>query len=385
MAMRSFVSKWATDRNIPFHSVRFETVLYAEKHGVSTQMAARDLRYKWFEEIRADNGYDYIALAHNLNDSIETFLLNLTRGTGIAGLSGIKPLSGRLVRPMLPFTRMEINSYKDEYEVPFREDSSNAETKYTRNNIRHNIIPRLKEINPSFDQTLSATIGILTDIGEIFFEHVEKLRKKYLKSAGDGYRIKISDLNKLFGNKAVAFEFFRSFGINRSQMDDIISISGGEPGRMVITSEYRILADREYLIIEKADSNVINPIVVNDSSQLIYLPFIENIETSENHGGFVPPENNKGASFDVDKIRFPIIFRGWEKGDWFYPLGMKGKKKLSDFFIDNKLSISDKEKVRIMEVDGSIAWIVGHRIDERFRVTDQTRKILTLTLRVKSQ
>jgi tRNA(Ile)-lysidine synthase len=238
------VRKYAKDQNIPFYSIRFNTMDYAKNNGISIEMAARELRYSWFEKIRKEKGYDMIAVAHNLNDNIETLLLNLTRGTGIAGLTGMKISGNHIIRPLLFSTRRSIEEYCRSNNIFFREDKTNADIKFTRNKIRHKIIPVLKEINPSIEFTLNDTAERLSGINEIFSDFIEKLRKTLFKDRGNTIILNIRQLEPYLKNKAIIFELLRPFGITGSLLTDLQKIITGRTGGQIFTGTYRMIKNR---------------------------------------------------------------------------------------------------------------------------------------------
>jgi len=378
------VRKYAADHNIPFFTKKFETNVYAKKKRVSVQMAARELRYKWFEEIRNQFGFDAISVAHNLNDNIETLLINLIRGTGITGLTGMKPSVNRIIRPMLFATRNNIKEYCDLHNVQFREDRSNADTKYIRNKIRHLIIPLLKEINPAFESTLNETAERFTGINEVVNEYIDDLREKLSEQEDKFITFNVNSLKSHIKNKTVLFELFKPFGISNVQLNDLMKVIEGKTGGQIYTHTHRIIKNRREIIV--SDENI-----GDDTFHLI-----------KNLQGFrkVPGLSSAGyinitdsfeisvdpfiACLDSEKLSFPFIIRRWKAGDYFYPLGMKQKKKLSDYFIDNKYSSIDKENRLILESDGKIVWIIGDRIDNRFKITKSTKKALILKSAKKS-
>jgi len=372
------VKNMAAFHKIPFYSTRFETKKYSESKGISIQMAARELRYDWFEETRRKKRYDVIAVAHNLNDNIETLLINLTRGTGIAGLTGIKNSGNNIVRPLLFAPREMIREYQIKHRVKFREDRSNTQTKYTRNKIRHLVIPVLKEINPSIEATLNETCERLGATNDIVNYFTDKLRKSLLKEKDGNLAMNITRLKPLLRNNTLLYELFKPFGINGSLVSDLHNIAEGETGSHLFTGTYRFLKNRNEIIISVQAKTKDEYYKANSLAGLRKIPGIVSVSKIIPAPGFIIPSDRDTACLDFEKISFPIVLRKWLPGDFFYPLGMKKKKKLSDYFIDSKLSRLDKEKALILESGSKIAWIVGERIDDRFKVTDATRKILII-------
>jgi tRNA(Ile)-lysidine synthase len=374
------VAEFASEHNIPFFSIRFETKAYAMNKGISVQMAARELRYRWFEEIRNVNGYDSIAVAHNLTDNIETLMINLIRGTGIAGLTGMKPSANNIIRPLLFATRMEIIEYCSSQGITYREDKSNADTKYLRNKIRHQIIPLLREINPSIESTLSETAEILTGSYEIISDHIKLLREKVSEQKGETIAFNISLLDPHIHNRAVLFELFRPYGISDVSLNDLINIIKGKTGGQLFTGSYRIIKNRKELLVSVRKDDVTKKLI-NNPQDFAAVPAVESVRSVIITAGFTLPEGPPEVCIDSDKLSYPLVLRKWDTGDYFYPLGLNHKKKVSNYFIDNKYSRIDKDNALILESDGKIVCILGDRIDSRFSITATSRNALIIKTR----
>jgi tRNA(Ile)-lysidine synthase len=373
-----FVKEFASDHNIPFYSESFDTSSLAGEKNISIQMAARELRYRWFEEIRVKNSYDSVALAHNLNDNVETFLINLTRGTGIAGLTGMKPKHKFLIRPLLFASRQAIAEYRDHHNVPYREDRSNTETKYTRNRIRHIILPVFREINPSFDTAVSETAERLGEINGIVSGLISGIKKRVTKQRNDLIVFRIDELNSLSPKRTILFELFKSFGIGNGQLDDLFNLIDGKTGGQLFTPTHRLIKNRKEILVSQRNAGAEGYYEISDPEDFKKIPGFVSANLTKLSSGFNIPPSSNIACLDAGKIIFPLIVRKWMPGDSFYPLGMKQKKKLSDYFIDNKYSILDKENCQILESEGKIVWIAGDRIDNRFRITRSTKKVLII-------
>jgi tRNA(Ile)-lysidine synthase len=372
------VSKFAAENNIEFFTTRFDTNSYASKNGLSIQMAARELRYRWFEYIRKENEYDAIAVAHNLNDNIETLLINLIRGTGIAGLTGMKPSANNIIRPLLFATRREIVSYCEKNNINYREDKSNADTKYLRNRIRHQVIPLLREINPSIEGTLNDTAGIFSGINEVVSDYITLLRGN-ISDKGDGCTLfKASLLIPYINNKAVLFELFRPYGIGEVSGNDLINIIKGKTGSRLLTRSHLILKNREEIVVSPLSDKDYNMMIINNPRELKQISQVLSVKSVKVTDNFKIPCETSQAFLDEDKLVFPLTVRKWRQGDYFFPLGMKNKKKLSDYFTDNKFSLIDKDNSLLLESDGKIVCILGERIDDRFRITAKTKKALII-------
>jgi tRNA(Ile)-lysidine synthase len=372
------VKDFSDSNGIPFYTIRFRTKEYSVSKGISVQMAARELRYSWFEKIREENNYDFIAVAHNRNDNIETLLINLIRGTGITGLSGMKPAGIRIIRPILFASRHKIEEYCCENRILFREDKSNTETRYTRNKIRHLVLPLLKEINPSIEETLTETAGKLADIDEIVTDYINGLRLKLSVKRDDTTIFDIKKLSDLKAGKALIFELFGPYGITGATSGDLENILAGRTGKQVLTKTHRMVISRNELLVSPLESRKKDCYKINTPEDLLMVPGIVSARIIAIESGVKIPDSKYIASVDSDKIRFPLLIRQWESGDAFFPLGMKKKKKLSNYFIDRKYSLIDKEKALILESAGNIVWIIGERIDDRFKVSELTSRILQI-------
>ena len=372
------VSEFAAGCNKEFFTIRFDTKSYAGEKGISIQMAARELRYSWFEKIRSGNGYHSIAVAHNLNDNIETLMINLIRGTGIAGLTGMKPLSNHIIRPLLFATREEITNYCVRNGVIYREDRSNADTKYLRNKIRHQVIPLLKEMNPSIESTLNETAGILTGINEIVTDYVDALRKNVSEQNDNCIAFNISLLNPYLSNRALIFELFRPYGIGEVAMNDLMNIINGETGGQLFTGSHRIIRNRKELLVSAHDDVENKKLYLCSPEDLQKVGCIESVTTADITDDFVIPKETGVMCIDPGKLSYPLVLRRWNAGDFFFPLGLNHRKKLSDYFTDKKYSVFDKENAQILESDGQIVCILGDRIDNRFRITGSSLHALII-------
>jgi len=373
-----FVKDFSDKKGVPFYTTRFNTKEYSARNGISVQMAARELRYSWFEKIREENNYDFIAVAHNRTDNVETLLINLIRGTGITGLSGIKPASNRIIRPVLFASRNKIEEYAGQNKILFREDKSNSETKYTRNKIRHQVLPLLKEINPSVEQTLDETAVKLAGFDKIVTDYINGLRVQLSVKRDDAIIFNIEKLSEIKGNRALIYEIFSPYGITGATSGDLANILAGGTGKQVFTKTHRMVVNRNELLVSPLETKKKDCYKINNHEDLLMVPGIAAERIIENDSNFKIPDSKNIASVDFDKIRFPLLIRPWESGDAFFPFGMKKKKKLSNYFIDLKYSLVDKERALILESEGNIVWIIGERIDDRFKVSELTSRILQI-------
>lgn len=371
----------AEKHGIKGYYVRFNTEEEASKAGESIQMAARKLRYTWFNLLCNEKSYRYIAIAHNADDVAETFFLNLCRGTGLKGLTGIKAKTGRIVRPLLFATRNEITEYATANHISYREDSSNAKDKYARNRIRLNVVPELKKINPSFSQTMLENITRLQMVEDLITQEVNNFKQNSITYIEDEQRISIRKLGFNRNSKLLLYEYLSFYGFNSNQIDGIFhSIEEGTPGSRFFGREHILLRDREELILYPIRKETEGGFFqIHSDTQSLKIPIklqIENFECSTN---FIPEKNKNVAFLDFERLSFPLTLRKWRNGDEFYPLGMKGKKKLSDFFIDTKTPINEKEQQWILCSGNNIVWVVGKRIDDRYKVTLETQHILKIS------
>ncbi|HIE15560.1 MAG TPA: tRNA lysidine(34) synthetase TilS [Bacteroidales bacterium] len=347
---------------------------------LSIQEAARVLRYRWFENIRKENNYDLIAVGHNKNDIAETFLFNLLRGTGTDGLTGIKPLSGKIVRPLLFASREEIKYFAREAQLLFREDSSNRSEKYARNFIRHRILPSLQKVNIQAIDHIVAAAKKIDDTNQIALETIRNFANKIVIHHHDKISVSVKLLLKQ--KQPIPFLYFilKDFGFNPKELPKILEALN-YPGRQFHSSSHSLFTGRDFFYIYPKQNLVTKKSFrIETLKPEITEPINLAFSIIENTDNFVIKKNNRFASFDYDKIIFPLIIRKWKNGDSFYPLGMKKKKKLSDFFIDEKIPIPEKEAMWLLETDGAICWLIGKRIDDRFKVTPTTKRILQIEM-----
>jgi tRNA(Ile)-lysidine synthase len=375
---QQYVEALAAEMGVPCHIKSFETTAYAKQNRISIQMAARDLRYSWFEELAEKHGYENIAVGHNKNDIIETALLNLSRGTGIRGLMGIRPRHDKIIRPLLFASRQEILKYAGNHGLQWREDDSNNETKYHRNKIRHTIIPAFETINPAFMQNAVDTIGRLEQTGKLLDYTLALVKKEVWHELPDRTLINIEKLKEYPANGILLFELLREFGISQLSMDSVLGTLVSISGKQFHTRTHIITRDRLHLIITRKAVTVESEMLIETDTALLDYPIHLNIRTIEVSAGFKIPIEHNFATLDANRITYPLKLRNWKEGDRFYPLGLPGSKKVSDFLINNKIPLPDKQFVWILESGGKIVWIVNHRIDDRFKITDSTSKILLI-------
>lgn len=373
-----FVRSLSASLELPVYVRRFDVEETCRDKGISIQMAARELRYAWFESLLGEQHYDVVATAHNLNDSVETVLLNLSRGTGIKGLTGIPTRNEKVIRPLLFATRPEIMEYASEHRLSYREDSSNIQTKYSRNKIRHDVIPVMEMINPAFIETMNQNMTRMKETLAIFRDAVDRTREILFEEADDRIRISIRALKELSPVHTWLYELFSPFGFTRAQCEGMGKIMDAEPGRRSISTTHQLYKDRDYLMLVGSHRKSFDRYYLDSPEHVSHLPFPMDVEVLDREKLKEIPDDNRIACLDYDRIQFPLTIRHWYHGDYFYPLGMEQMKKLSDFFVDQKVPVPVKEQIWVLASGKKIVWIMGYRIDDRFKITGDTRTVLLL-------
>jgi tRNA(Ile)-lysidine synthase len=378
-----FVRKLSERLKVNIHVKRFDTQIYADENGISIQMAARELRYFWFRQLALDHGYEKIAIGHNLDDQAETFFINLLRGTGIAGLRAMKPYHEGFIRPLLIFSREEIKNFAIENECAFREDSSNASDKYMRNRIRHHLLPLLKELQPELYPVFSENLERLADTEKVYLNEIERQRQLHVHLSGKRHLINIERLNLLKPLPTYLFEFLKPFGFNESTVTQLISALNDIPGKVFLSSTHRLIKDRESLIIEPLEDSRHERVEVLIDENTVEINEPLNIEFTilgrHQFTAFNPSPSI--AWVDKNKLAFPLTLRRMQIGDKFRPLGMKGFRKLSDFLTDLKIPLPDKQNTWVITSGDDIVWVVGYRVDDRYKVTSETQEIFRIIIR----
>ncbi len=367
-----FVIGLAKNLEIPVFAETFDTKKFAKEYKVSTQMAARDLRYNWFSEILENFKYDYLLTAHHLDDDLETFFINLSRGTGIKGLTGIPEENNKIIRPLLNFSRDEIFQYAEANNLKWREDSSNKKTDYLRNKLRLEVLPQFKEINESVLKNFQKTQQNLRASQNLIEDYMALVYKLVVSEGVDSYKINIQKIRELPHTEALLYELLNGFGF--TEWEDVSSLLDAQTGKQLFSKTHRLLKNREELVLTEIDSEKINKEFLV-SEEGITSPISLQIEPSKYIG-----ETEKNLIYVAsEKLNFPLKLRKWRIGDTFQPFGMKGKKKLSKFFKDEKISLTKKEKIWLLLSDDKIVWVVDHRMDDRFKITERTKKIVKIT------
>ncbi|MDP3312709.1 tRNA lysidine(34) synthetase TilS [Lutibacter sp.] len=385
-----FVIELAKKYNVPVYTIKFDTNKVAEERGISTQMAARDLRYNWFQKLCEEHLLDNIVTAHQKDDVLETFLLNLTRGTGLDGLTGIPEINMNIVRPLLPFTRNDILVYATRKKLLWREDSSNSSIKYHRNKVRHKVIPVLKEINPSLLDTFYVTLENLKGSQEIVADSIINLEKEIKEVKNNEIHFSIAKLMQFKNPKIYVYELFKDYGF--TAWDDVVNLLQAQTGKQVFSKTHCLLKNRDYLILTKIEYITISNESFSISSEQTKLtsPISLSFEiitpvfnAKNNSSNVFEPflfEQSNSVFIDYDLVKFPLTLRKWQKGDYFFPFGLGGKKKISKYFKDEKFSLVEKENIWLLCSNNDIIWVVAKRLDDRFKVTKATSKILKLNI-----
>ena len=372
-----FVKKWCKENDIEFPSIDFDTKQFAADRKISIEMAARELRYSWFEMVRKEFDAEVIAVAHHQDDSVETVLINLVRGTGISGLSGISPKNGKIVRPMLCVTRNEIENYLREREIPFRTDSTNHQDIYTRNHISLNVLPMLQKLNPSVNDAIYRTSQNVSEAEKVYKKAIDADVKLVLQNN----KVDIEKLKQTVSPSSVLFEILSPLGFHSSVIDDVKNSFDASSGKQFYSASHRLIKDRNCFLIDKNDNSELGnqTYYIDRVSQEISVPVHLDIQLI--HPPTSIDKNSRFLYADADKLSFPLVLRKWQPGDWFIPFGMKGKKKLSDFFTDQKFNLKEKEETWILFSGEEVVWVVGHRLDNRFRISSKTQQILQIELK----
>lgn len=378
-ADEEFVLDLADQLDVEVFVESFDTEAYAEENKCSIQMAARELRYDWFSELAQELNFDYILTAHHADDNLETFLINFTRGTGLNGLTGIPALNDNIARPLLPFSREGIETFAKAENISWREDSSNSSRKYLRNKLRHEVVPILKEINPQLLDSFQSTLQHLNDTADIVEESLNAVVKRAIEQIDENYvTFKVSEFKKVNNPKAYLFEMFKDYGF--SEWNDVVNLLEAETGKYVASNTHKLTKHREFLILTElchSEQSEESLFVAKDNPSVktpIGILYFDDQDTLEDH--------SKTTIFvDAEKLKYPLQVRKWQIGDVFYPIGMEGKKKVSKYLKDEKLTPIEKENTWVLTSENKIVWVVGRRADERFKVTDQTNQILKIELK----
>ncbi|HET8810778.1 MAG TPA: tRNA lysidine(34) synthetase TilS [Flavobacteriaceae bacterium] len=371
-----FLEELSKKLGVPLFVEVFDTKKFAEENKLSIQVAARELRYDWFQKLSQTLGFDYVLTAHHANDNLETFLINTLRGTGLEGLTGIPEQNGNILRPLLPFSRKEIEAFAKTEKITWREDSSNASDKYLRNKIRHQIVPILEEENPQLLEIFANTQNHLQDASDLLKEYSKILIDEIVDRKGEELHFNIQKTQAKSNPKAVLYQLLKAYGF--SEWENVTDLLSAQPGKMLFSATHRLVKDREVLILTDKipQKNADRTIEITKKNTEVSFPFGKiKIEEFDN---FHKSDKNE-IYVEKNAIKFPLKLRKWKKGDYFYPFGMTGRKKVSDFLKNEKFSLPEKEKVWLLLSDNKIVWILGQRADNRFKVKENSQEILKIT------
>lgn len=377
-----FVIELGKKFNIKTFTTQFETNKFAQQKKLSTQIAARELRYSWFKEVVKKHKFDYVLTAHHADDNLETFLINLSRGTGLDGLTGIPEKNGTIIRPLLPFSRTEILNFAKENNIAWREDQSNSSSKYIRNKIRHQVVPVLKEINPSLLESFAKTSNYLKESQEIIEDRTETVCEDIIERDFSNVlkmsKLNIKKINKLSNPKAYLYQLLKDY--NFTEWNDVYHLLYAQSGKQVFSKTHSLLKDRDYLILSKRDFSTALEMTfkieenITEITKPIHLTFEDAFEKST--------ENKQTIYVDKDALVFPLTIRKWQNGDFFYPSGMNGKKKVSKYFKDEKFSLLKKQSTWLLcNNKNDIIWVIGHRQDNRFCIQKQSKSFLKIAVK----
>lgn len=388
-----FVSDFCNSKGIIFHTISFETALKAKSEGVSTQMAARTLRYEWLEQLRKDRKLDLILTAHHANDQVETVLMNLVHGTGIRGLKGMEAKNGYVVRPLLGLKSVEILEYIQQNQIKYREDSSNESDKYKRNFIRHQIIPGMEQLNPNLMDEMLAFSQRMKEVETLFLVQVDKMKSRALKPWKNGHILHFIFLQIHSSFKTILFEILKDFDCSQDQVAEVMAVIGGEKkenasGQTFFTATHRLILDKKTLYIlplisERTEllswTALPHQIVFNEYKIDVRRQPIAEVNAKR---------NERYVYFDADLIEMPLSVRYPKIGDYFYPLGLgkamnsekAGKKKLSKYFKDIKLPLAEREQTPVLFSGEKLIWVIGHRLDDRFKITPRTQNVICMVI-----
>ncbi|WP_405609503.1 tRNA lysidine(34) synthetase TilS [Polaribacter sp. Asnod1-A03] len=373
-----FVKNLGKNLNIPVFTTQFNTIQFAKNNKQSTQIAARNLRYNWFNELIEEHDFDYLLTAHHADDNLETFLINLTRGTGLDGLTGIPEINGNIVRPLLPFSREEIKTFAKENNIDWREDKSNASTKYTRNKVRHLIIPVLKEINPSLLETFSKTTEHLKESQQIIEDKISDVSSKIIAKEKSFLKLDIKELEKTSNPKAYLYQLLTAY--NFTEWNDVYNLLSAQSGKRIYSKTHVLLKDRNYLVLSKQEKKISKDktFIIEENEIAITNPIHLKIEEVRKKYA----EDKQTIYVDKQSLDFPLKIRKWKNGDFFYPSGMTGKKKLSKYFKDEKFSLLEKENIWLLcSNNDEIIWIINHRKDNRFYKKESNKTLLKISVK----
>jgi tRNA(Ile)-lysidine synthase len=376
-----FVQQLAVKYGVPFYIKHFDTNTISKQEKKSIEETARDLRYTWFEELRIAHHLNYILTAHHADDNIETVAMQFFRGTGIKGLRGILPKQNHIIRPLLFAKRAQLETFLANNNLTHITDHTNFENDYTRNHFRNNILPLIEKSYPGAKENILKNIARFAGVAELYGQSIAQQKKRLLEHKGNEIHIPVLKLLKTTPLETIVYEIIKDYGFTAHQTTDVINLLQSETGKYIQSSTHKIIKNRNWIIISPNQSAEAQHILIEENDTSIkFADKVIELQKLKNEN-YKIQNNTSIAQISLDAIQFPLLLRKWKQGDYFYPLGMQKKKKLSRFFIDQKLSLSDKQNTWIIEMDKKIVWIVGQRIDDRFKITPSTQKVLLITIK----
>ena len=376
-----FVLQYAADLSFPLSIIHFNTADFAKEQKLSIQESARKLRYDWFAALRKEYDIKWLLTAHHADDNIETVMMHFFRGTGIKGMTGIPYLQKEqsILRPLLPFHKNELVEYAKENNLSFVEDSSNKKEDYTRNFFRLNLIPQIKNIYPQVEENILNNIQRFNEANTIYNSVIDLHKKNLLEFKGNEIHIPVLKLKKSIPLSAFVWEIIKDYGFQSPQTEEVIKLLDAHTGSYIHSATHRIILNRNWLLIVPNNTQEAINVLIEENDKTIFLPKGQlTIDKLNIDDSFKVPAESDIACVEIKDLKYPMLLRPWKQGDYFYPLGMTKKKKLSRFFIDEKLSVTDKENVMVLESLGKIIWVLGYRIDNRFKINPNTKEILKL-------
>ena len=376
-----FVRDLADHYKVPFMLKEFDTAAFVMEQGMGIQDAARKLRYDWFRSLMADtkNRFRWLLTAHHADDNVETLLMNFFKGTGIKGIQGIPYRNEYILRPLLFAFREDIMAFAHDHSVTYRTDSSNESTKYTRNFFRLELIPSIEKVFPAVKRNLAANISRFSEVGILYDKSVADVKRKLLQQKNEDWLIPLRRLASVKALRTITFEIIRDFNFSVQQTDEVIALLNSQTGKYIDSATHRLLINRNWIVISPLRQQVSGFHLIHSEAGIQQAgPFRIAVEIRKNDGRI--HKDNRLAQLDMDMLKFPLLLRPWRPGDYFYPLGMRKKKKISRFLTDVKLSLQQKSETMVLESDGKIIWVAGIRIDDRFKVTDGSQSIFQLSL-----
>lgn len=377
-ADEDFARNFAQKLKVPFFYTRFDTAKYIKQQKTSVQIAARELRYNWFRDVMKKEGCQLLATAHHQTDNVETVLLNMSRSTGLAGLQGIKPVDGTLIRPLLFASRQDIEQYAAYRKLKWREDSSNKKNKYSRNKIRNVILPVLRSLNPSLEESFYNLSVLVGEYRGLIAETIEEKTRGMMSREGETLKIDRAKLAQLPYPHLYLYELLRPYGVKNDLVAQITGSLDAQSGTVFYTDNAEILVDRRCIIARKTTSPLPEGFYLAENAEAFSFAGKEYTVKTTPVEEFILDKNPAIAQLDADRLQFPLMVRSWQQGDYFYPLGLAKKKKVSDFFTDQKISLFDKPAYPLIFSGGHLVCIGGLRVDDRFKITPKTRKVLVI-------